>query len=207
MRMLRFGLYPVVTGDFCKGKNTLQVIKEIIQGGARVIQLREKSMMRGELFELALQVRKLTKDAGVQLIINDYVDIALAVKADGVHLGQKDFPCYAAREIAPDLIIGISTHNQEQIELAEEEGASYVNLGPIFPTNTKETNIEALSPDYIDSVKVNIPFTVMGGIKKTNIHQVLEKGARNIAMVTEVTMADDITATVKELVDIIDSYP
>ena len=125
---------------------------------------------------------------------------------DGVHLGQDDLPCNVARKIAPDIIIGVSTHNQNEIINAENDGATYVNIGPIFSTSTKEIQIKPLGLGYLKNAKINIPFSVMGGIKKDNIIKVLENGAKNIAMVTEITMSDDITKTTKELVKIINNF-
>ncbi|MBN2144799.1 MAG: thiamine phosphate synthase, partial [Candidatus Aureabacteria bacterium] len=146
------------------------------------------------------EYRRLTRQNGVTLIINDHVDIALAVEADGVHLGQNDLPCREARRIAPSLMIGVSTHTQEEIRRAEEDGATYINIGPVFQTQTKMTSVKPLGLDYLKSVKTKLPFSVMGGIKKDNLRKVIECGARNIAMVTEITQAEKIASTVKDLV-------
>ena len=135
------------------------------------------------------------------LIINDRVDIALAVDADGVHLGQEDLPLSAARRIAPELLIGISTHSREEALKAQGEGADYVNIGPIFPTRTKEGVTRFLGPEAIPGIAagLEIPFTVMGGIGDANIEQVLAQGARRVAVVTAVTMADDMAGAVAAL--------
>ncbi len=201
-----FGLYPVITEEFCNGRNMLDVLKAVVDGGIKIVQLRQKHSTKKDIYLIATNYRKITKANNVKLIINDYVDIALAIEADGVHLGQDDLPCKAARKIAPDIIIGVSTHNQEEIIKAENDGATYVNVGPIFLTNTKEIQIKPLGLDYLKNAKINIPFSVMGGIKKDNIIKVMENGAKNIAMVTEITMADDITKTTKELVKIINNF-
>lgn len=201
-----YGLYPVITEEFCNGKNMLDVLKAVIDGGVKIVQLRQKHSTKKNLFLLAEKYREITKNNNVKLIINDHLDIALAVEADGIHLGQDDLPCRIARQIAPDIIIGISTHNQDEIIRAENDGATYVNIGPIFSTNTKETQIKPLGLDYLKNVKVNLPFSVMGGIKKENILQLLQHGAKNIAMVTEITMASNITKKTKELVKIINDF-
>ena len=135
------------------------------------------------------------------LIINDRIDIALAVDADGVHLGQEDLPLSAARRIAPELLIGISTHSREEALKAQDEGADYVNIGPIFPTRTKEGVTRFLGPEAIPGIAagLEIPFTVMGGIGGANIEQVLAQGARRVAVVTAVTMADDMAGAVAAL--------
>ncbi len=194
-------LYPVTCERLSEGRSNLQVLEEVIRGGARIVQLREKEVTTRELYSLALRFRELTQKAGVLLIINDRIDIAMAVKADGVHLGQDDLPVPAARALAPDLLIGASTHSLEEALRAEEEGADYVNIGPIFPTSTKEGVEKFLGPDAIAFIgsRLRIPFTVMGGINESNIESVLEKGARRVAVVTAVTRAPDIARTVSEL--------
>ena len=201
-----FGLYPVITEEFCNGRDMLDVVKAVIDGGVKIVQLRQKYSTKKNLYLLAKKYREITKKNNVKLIINDHLDIVQAIDADGIHLGQDDLPCKVARKILPDIIIGVSTHNQNEIIKAENDGATYVNIGPIFLTNTKKLSIKALGLDYLKSVKVNIPFTVMGGIKRDNIIKVLECNAKNIAMVTEITMADDITKKTKELVKIINDF-
>ena len=135
------------------------------------------------------------------MIMNDYVDIALACGADGVHLGQDDMTLEAARRIAPDLILGRSTHSVEQALEAQEQGADYVNLGPIFPTMTKSTQVKPLGLEIIRQAGplLKIPFTVMGGVKEHNMPELYAAGARIMAMVTELTQADDVKAKVLAL--------
>ncbi|OHD15378.1 MAG: thiamine-phosphate diphosphorylase [Spirochaetes bacterium GWD1_27_9] len=200
-----FGLYPVITEEFCNGRDMIFVLEEIIKGGAKIIQLRQKKTNKKKVYQLALKYRKITKQNNVILIINDHVDIALAVEADGVHLGQDDLPCDVARKLAPNLIIGVSTHNEEEIQRAERDGASYINIGPIFATSTKELGINPLGLEYLKNAKTNLPFSVMGGIKKNNIPTLLECNVKNIAMVTEITMAENIQEKVRELVLAINS--
>ncbi len=194
-------IYPVTCEKLSAGRSNLQVLEGIIQGGARIVQLREKEATSRELYRQAVLFREITAGAGVLLIINDRVDIALAVDADGVHLGQDDLPLDAARKLAPELIIGASTHSLEEAVRAQEEGADYVNIGPIFPTSTKEGIQRFLGPQAISTISpsLSIPFTVMGGIHSGNIHEVLRHGARKVAMVTEITQAPDIAGTVRML--------
>ena len=200
----KYGLYPVITQELCNGRSMIKVLKDVIAGGVKIVQLRQKKSTKKALYELALKYRELTASKGVKLIINDHLDIALAINADGIHLGQDDLPCNVARKLAPNMIIGISTHNKNEIIEAEKQGAAYINIGPIFLNNTKILKIKPLGIDYLKSVKTKLPFTVMGGIKKNNIHDILKCGAKNIAMVTEITMAKDITKTTKELIKIIE---
>ena len=194
-------VYPVTCEGLSQGRSNLQVLEAVIQGGARIIQLREKDYPKKDLYNLALKFKEITSRAGVLLIINDHVDIALGVEADGVHLGQEDLPVQVARKLAPELLIGASTHSLEQALQAEKNGADYINIGPIFSTKTKEGMGRSLGPEAISEIssQIKIPFTVMGGINEDNIEQVLAKGARRVAMVKAITKAADIAAKVKSL--------
>jgi len=194
-------LYPVTCQPLSEGRSSLEVLDGILAGGARIVQLREKEMTLRELCQLGQEFRRRTASAGALLIVNDHVDLALAVDADGVHLGQDDLPMAAARGLAPELIIGRSSHGLEQAIVAEAEGADYVNIGPIFPTGTKPEHTVFLGPQAIREFgpRLAVPFTVMGGIGLANIDQVVAAGARHVAVVTAVTRAPDIAAAVREL--------
>jgi thiamine-phosphate pyrophosphorylase len=184
-----------------RGGSDFDLLNAAVRGGARIIQLREKRLPAGELYRMAFAFRKITAEAGMLLIINDHIDIALAVDADGVHLGQEDLPLSAARRIAPELLIGISTHSREEALKAQAEGADYINIGPIFPTRTKEGAAQFLGPEAIPEIAagLRIPFTVMGGINEVNVEQVLIHGACRVAVVTAVTMAADMATAVAAL--------
>jgi thiamine-phosphate pyrophosphorylase len=194
-------VYPVTCERLSKGRSNLEVLEAVIQGGSKIVQLREKDYPKRDLYDLALKFREITTGAGVLLIINDHVDIALAVDADGVHLGQEDLPLQVARKLAPELLIGASTHSLEQALEAEKFGADYINIGPIFSTKTKEGVGRSLGPKAIGEIssQIKVPFTVMGGINEENIERVLAKGARKVAMVSAITKAADIAAKVKSL--------
>jgi thiamine-phosphate pyrophosphorylase len=208
-KLREIDLYPVTCEKLSAGRTNLEILHAVIDGGARIIQLREKECPTRELYRMAERFREETAKAGVLLIVNDRIDVALAVGADGVHLGQDDLPIPAARRIAPQLILGVSTHSLEEALRAEREGADYVNIGPIFPTKTKEGVTACLGPDAIGviSPSLSVPFTVMGGINDSNLDQVLEQGARRIAMVTAVTRAVDVAETVRSLRERIGSFP
>lgn len=197
----KIDLYPVTDQGLSLGRTDLEVLEGLIAGGARIVQLREKHISKKDLYHLAQAFRQRTSQAGMLLIINDHLDIALACGADGVHLGQDDLPPAAAKELAPELIIGVSTHNLEEALEAQEQGADYVNIGPIFATQTKELSMKPLGSEAIEQIapRLKIPFTVMGGINQNNIGQVLQAGARKIAVVTAVTKAGDIGLAVQEL--------
>ena len=192
----RADLYVVITEVFCAGRTSLEVLSGVLAAGVGLVQLREKGIEDGRLLEIAREFRAATSKAGAILIINDNVDVALAVDADGVHLGQDDLPIDAARRQAPELIIGASTHSLDEALAAEAAGASYVNIGPIFDTATKSVPSGALGPEAIGPIasRLTIPWTTMGGIKPHNIGSVLAKGARHPAVVTAVTAAEDVTA-------------
>ncbi|NOY75983.1 MAG: thiamine phosphate synthase [Kiritimatiellaeota bacterium] len=200
-RFSRVDVYPVVSSEFCAGRSPVDVLKGIADGGAKVVQLREKNMPKPETAKLADEFKRVTDEYGMLLIINDHVDVALACGADGTHLGQDDVPQLEAREIAPDLIIGVSTHSKAEVVDAMKEGASYINIGPIFQTGTKSLPMKPLGLDLLREIapSVEIPFSVMGGIKARHIPELTAAGASIIAMVTEITRADDIAAKVREL--------
>ena len=207
-RFQRPDLYVVITESFCAGRPALDVLDAVLGAGVRLIQFREKSLDDRELYWRAAQFRERTQEYGALLIIDDRVDVALAVDADGVHLGQTDLPVDTARRIAPELLIGASTHNLEEAVEAQACGASYVNIGPIFATQTKAVPTGVVGPAMIDAIAphLTIPWTTMGGIKLHNIDEVLRRGAKRVAVVTAVTEADDVCAAARALRDRIVSF-
>jgi thiamine-phosphate pyrophosphorylase len=200
-RLAAADLYLVTCAELSDGRSDEAIVAAALAGGVRLVQLRDKRATRRELFAKAERLRALTAEHGALLIINDHVDIALAVGADGVHLGQSDFPVPAARRLLPEQLIGASTHSLADALRAQAEDADYVNLGPIFPTATKEHLTHFLGPVAIAQIAphLHIPFTVMGGIKLSNIDQVVAAGARLVAVVTAVTQAADPTAAARAL--------
>lgn len=203
-RIARIGqidLYPVTCQNLSLGRSNLDVLEGLLQGGARIVQLREKHWDKKDLYEMAVEFRRRTRAHDALLIVNDHLDIALAAGADGVHLGQEDLPLEAARRIAPGMILGASSHSLDEALTAESQGADYVNIGPIFPTETKQGVSRFLGPSAILEIgpRLKIPFTTMGGINRENIHQVLEAGAGRVAMVSGITKARDIAERVREL--------
>lgn len=197
-------LYVVITEALCAGRPALDILKAVLAAGVRLVQLREKERSGRELYELALAFRRRTRAAGALLLINDRLDLALAVDADGVHLGQDDLPVAAARRVAPELLIGASSHSLEEALAAQAAGASYVNIGPLFPTGTKPA-ATPLGPDMIDQIAphLKIPWTTMGGITLNNIHEVVRRGARHPAVITAVTQAPDPEQAARRLREII----
>jgi thiamine-phosphate pyrophosphorylase len=203
-RMRRFqaaGLYLVTSQPLSAGRSTREIVVAALAGGVKLVQLREKDMPLREYLDLAREVRILTEAAAALLIINDRVDVALAVGADGVHLGLDDFPVPEARRLAPELIIGASTHSVDEARRAQAEGASYINIGPIYPTGTKHWEGDYLGLEGLRSIAAvtRIPFTVMGGIKSAHIPDLIQAGARTIALVTAVTDAADPESACRSL--------
>ncbi len=203
-RLAAFGnidIYPVISSEFCAGRSPSYVLEQIAAGGAKIVQLREKNLTRKDLLPLACEFRKICDAHGMLLIMNDHVDIALECGADGVHLGQDDMHIDEARKIAPELIMGSSTHSKAEALKAQDDGADYINLGPIFATQTKTTGYKPLGLDILGTIPplLHIPFTVMGGIKERHIPDLVALGATRIAMVTEITTADDIASKVRSI--------
>ena len=199
------GLYLVTSQALSRGRSTEEIVKAALAAGIRLIQLREKEMPFARLIRLAEKIRAMTRKAGALLIINDRLDLALAVGADGVHLGQEDLPVAHARKIAPDLIIGASTHSPEEALAAQKAGASYVNIGPLFPTITKKWDRKYLGIPKMKQIasKIKIPFTVMGGIKAEHVPDLIKAGAKTIAVVTAITAADNPRQTAKQFLALI----
>ena len=169
----------LLTDTQLAGLTHTQITRQALSAGIKVIQLREKNRSKKEIFNEALVLKALTTKQNSALIINDYIDIALAVNADGVHLGQEDMPVPEARRImGRKKIIGVSTHSLRQAQKAENEGADYIGFGPIFHTGTKDAG-RPMGLNALQKVKghINIPIVAIGGITSENIKEVLMSGA------------------------------
>ncbi|MDR2549086.1 MAG: thiamine phosphate synthase [Desulfobulbus sp.] len=198
------GVYGITAEKFSAGRTNIEVAREMIAGGIRLIQYREKRPAKSfaEMLAECRTIRALTREAGVLFIINDYPDLALLVDADGVHVGQDDFPVPEIRRlIGPDKLIGLSTHEPAQAAAAVAAGADYIGVGPIFSTQTKEDVCAPVGLEYLDHVARTcpLPFVAIGGIKEHNIGQVVAQGAATVCLVTEIVGAADIAATVRRL--------
>ncbi len=204
MSCLPSRLYAIVDAAQTGGRPLASVIDAMLAGGVSVLQLRVKDRPADEFLRLALTARERTTRAGCLFIVNDRVDIALAARADGVHLGQDDLPLEAARPLVGERLIGISTHSLEQAEAAERGGADYIGFGPMFPTRTKETGYESRGLAMLESVRgrVRIPIVAIGGITAENVARTWNSGADAAAMISYLTQSDDVTARVKEILDL-----
>lgn len=196
-----YTLYVCTDRGLMSSASVEESVEAAIRGGATVIQLREKEVTGRQFYETALAVKKVTEQYQVPLIINDRIDIAMAVDAAGVHLGQKDLPVQVARKLlGEDKIIGISAAKPEEAEQAMQEGADYLGVGAMYQTSTKSDT----RPVTIETLKkicaaVSIPIVVIGGIGKENAMNFKPLGINGIAVVSSVVAQKDVTAAAKEM--------
>jgi thiamine-phosphate pyrophosphorylase len=194
MAAVDFPLYLITDRHQTGGRPLAAVVEGALKGGARMVQLREKDLSSKELYELAYDLRKLTRQYEARLIINDRADVALAVDADGVHLGNSSLPIYRVRAlVGPNKLIGVSCHNQLNVITAKEKGADFVTFGPIYYTPSKTIYGEPVGLDALKTVSDpgTIPIFALGGIKQHNIPDVLTHGAFGIAVVSAIIAAAD----------------
>jgi thiamine-phosphate pyrophosphorylase len=200
------GLYGFITEEFCRGRSLRETAEALGRGGVKIIQYREKDKSKKLMLRECKELREITARYGQCFIVNDHIDLALLCGADGVHLGQEDLPPREARSLLREgMILGVSTHSPDQLSRALEEGADYVGVGPIFPTNTKKDVCAAVGLEYLDYAlrHSTVPCVAIGGIKGFHLETLLDRGARIIAMVTEILQAEDPGSTAKELADCI----
>jgi thiamine-phosphate diphosphorylase len=195
-------LYAILDPEQTQGRAAADALRQLLAGGAAILQLRVKNMTPRDFLELARFARAETRVQGCKLIINDRVDVALACDADGVHLGQDDLPLAAGRKLVGQKIVGISTHDIEQAQEAERNGADYIGFGPMFSTQTKTTGFTARGFDSLRQIRagVKIPIVAIGGINEQNVTQVLQAGADSAAIISDILSADDIVAKTQRLV-------
>lgn len=195
-------LYALTDSRLSLGRSVEEVTRALLAAGVRIIQYREKKMKGGAMLEECRIMRRLTREAGACFIINDHIDLACLVDADGVHVGQDDVPVPEVRSLlGPDKIIGLSTHSPEQAAAAAAVGADYIGVGPIFATQTKEDVCAPVGFEYLDWAAANagLPFVAIGGIKEHNIAEVVRHGARCCALVSEIVGAPDIEEKIRNL--------
>lgn len=197
------GIYGITAEKFSRGRSNVEVVEEMIRGGVRIVQYREKQKDKSirDIYEECRIIRKITREQDVLFIVNDFIDIALLADADGVHVGQDDLPVEAVRRLMGDKIVGVSTHAPVQAETAVAAGADYIGVGPIFETKTKENVCGPVGLTYLEYVvtNVSIPFVAIGGIKEHNIRDVARRGAKTVCLVTEIVGAEDIAGMATRL--------
>lgn len=187
-------VYLVTDRAFSKGRPTLEIVEAAVRGGISAVQLREKNLEARAFYEEGLKIRALLRTAGVPLIINDRIDVALALDADGVHLGQSDMPVGVARTVlGPNRIIGLSVEDPSHIDQDAVSHADYLGVSPIFLTGTKAELIRAWGLDGLRQVRAltTLPLVGIGSVKRENARSVIEAGADCVAVVTAIVAADD----------------
>ncbi|WP_321391802.1 thiamine phosphate synthase [uncultured Desulfuromusa sp.] len=190
-------------------RDLLETIEELLQAGVRMIQLREKDLSAAELFPLAQELRDLTFSYHSLLLINDRVDLAQAINADGVHLGCHSLPIEIVRQVlGPKFLIGASTHTHSEIELCSRQGADFVTYGPIYFTPSKAAYGKPAGVQSLQDIciKSSLPIYALGGVKKDNAHEVLEAGATGIAAISALVSPPSPTQAFQDLAKIMTQH-
>jgi len=198
-------LYVILDRATAAGRDLVEILDAAIAGGARMVQLREKTWPSGQLLPLAERLRTRCRQSGVTFVMNDRVDLAVVLEADGVHLGQDDLPPRLARPLLrPGMILGVSTHSVEQARRAQADGADYVAVGAMFPTQTKP-DFELVGPALVRAVRseIRVPLVGIGGITPQNAGEVIRAGADGVAVISAVCAAPDPAAASADFLDAI----
>ena len=207
LQNIDYSLYLVTDRGLAGGRTTLEIVSAAVHGGATVVQLREKDCSTRDFIEQALTIKKFLNAGRIPLIINDRVDVAQAVKADGVHLGQTDMPLETAKKILGDsMIIGISAESLQDAIEAEKGGADYLGVSPIYATPTKTDTAPALGLKGLREIRkaVKLPLVGIGGLTGKNAADVIRNGADGVAVVSAIVAADDPEAAARELKHVIE---
>lgn len=200
--MAPWDLYVIITTNLGGGRPALELVRQALAGGATAIQLREKDLPARELVALGREIRRLTRAAGATFIVNDRLDVALAVDADGVHIGQEDLPARIARQLlGAGKILGISTGTVLEARQAVADGADYLGVGSIYATRSKGDAGEPIGLAGLKAIRaaVTIPVVAIGGINSNNAADVIAAGADGVAVVSAVIGAPDVAAAAREL--------
>ena len=201
-KKLDYSLYLVTDRKLSLGRGNLEIIKAAIEGGVTVVQLREKDLAARDFYSQAAEARELLRNRQIPLIINDRLDIALAVDADGVHIGQEDMPLGAARRIlGPDKIIGVSVFTPDEAREAEAGGADYLGLSPIFVTSTKPELTRQIGIEGIGPIRaaVKIPIVGIGSMNESNAFEAVSAGLDGVAVISGLVSRKDVTAAARRI--------
>lgn len=197
------GLYAIIDTQYLGKSRHDEMATQILEGGARLIQLRDKHLSKKELLPIARQLKELCTAYNALFIVNDYLDIALAIDADGLHIGQDDLPLKAARKLLPiGKIIGLSVENASQAVAAEADGTDYIAAGAIYPTQSR-AGTEAVGIDVLKAIKkeTSLPLVAIGGINLNNAEEVLAAGADSIAVISAIIQADSPREATRQIID------
>jgi thiamine-phosphate pyrophosphorylase len=206
MKNLDLSLY-LVTDKSDDVEKFLNTIEEAIKGGTTVVQIREKTAETLDFYNLALKVKEITTKYNVPLIINDRVDVALAIDADGVHVGQSDMPCDVTRRlIGEDKILGVSAATIDEAQKAQKDGADYIGTGAVFPTQTKD-DAPKITKDNLKEIveSIDIPVVAIGGISLENAHELKDTGIAGLSVVSAIMSSDNPKKSSEELLEIFNS--
>lgn len=197
------GLYVITDSRLYSGRSHVDIAREAIAGGARIIQIRDKFASDRDFYDAALQVRELTEEAGAMLFVNDRIDIAASIGADGVNIGQSDLPVEVVRELlGNNALIGVSASDYDEARQAQEDGADYIGFGPVFTTNTKLDAGPISGLDILRQVcrEISLPIVAIGGIVIANIGSVAAQGAACAAVVSAVVCAENMADATSRLI-------
>ncbi|MEC4889618.1 MAG: thiamine phosphate synthase [Nitrospira sp.] len=195
------GLYLILDPSISPTKSLSDALRQAAQAGVRIVQYRNKTASMKEAYEEALPLRKLAGELGVLFIVNDRCDLALAVDADGVHLGQGDLPLDLARKVmGPDKLVGISTHNPDQVRAASAGKPDYLGFGPIFKPGSKQDHDPVVGIDGLRAIRdlTSLPIFAIGGITVGNVGEVMKAGANGVAVISAILKAQDIKQAVSD---------
>ena len=195
-------LYCITASRYSLNRSNEEVVSAMLAAGVKIVQYREKDLPMQQKYRECLAIKDLCAKHDACFIVNDDVALAMAVQADGVHLGQDDLPVDVARKLVGDkMIIGLSTHSPEQVDEAAKLDIDYIGVGPLYYTETKVDVCAAVGLGYLDYVVKyhHIPFVAIGGIKRSNVADVIKHGASCTALVTEIVGADDIGAMISDI--------
>jgi len=201
-----YSLYLVTDQKLCLGRELIEVVMEAVAGGVCIVQIREKDSDTRDFFQLATAMKKSLEKTNVPLIINDRVDVAMAVDADGVHVGQTDLPCAVVRDmIGPEKILGVSINTFEQIDEVHKLNIDYLSLSPVFPTPTKPDTTPAFGIEGLKKARqmTSRPLMTIGGIDKTNLKDIVDTGIDGVAVVSAICSAPSPRMAARELAEII----
>jgi thiamine-phosphate pyrophosphorylase len=199
---MKYGLYVITDEGIAHGLSHVEIARKVAEGGADIIQLRDKARTGKDLLSIAIQIREIAHASGASFIVNDRLDLALASDADGVHLGHEDLPVPFARRISPrGFIIGTSVRTVQEALIAESEGADYIALSPIFDTATKSDAGPGNGLQRLKEIKsaISIPVIAIGGINKGNVGQVIGSGADGVAVISAIVGQKDIVKATAEM--------